>query len=70
MNLTERYDLSVSEWAKLIDEWIFNERHRKILKRRLLDGICFEPLAEEFGMSSQQIKTIVYNGMKKLIKHI
>ena len=70
MNLTERYDLSVSEWAKLIDEWIFNERHRKILKRRLLDGICFEPLADEFGMSSQQIKTIVYNGMKKLIKHI
>ena len=70
MNQTERYDLSVSEWAKLIDEWIFNERHRKILKRRLLDGICFEPLAEEFGMSSQQIKTIVYNGMKKLIKHI
>lgn len=70
MNLTERYDLSVSEWAELIDEWIFNERHRKILKRRLLDGICFEPLAEEFGMSSQQIKTIVYNGMKKLIKHI
>ncbi len=24
------------------------ERNRKILRRRLIDGICFEPLAEEF----------------------
>ena len=29
-------DLPRSEWERLIDEWIFNEKHRAILKRRLL----------------------------------
>lgn len=37
-------NLSRSEVEKLIDEYIFSERDRKILKRRLLDGIRYEPL--------------------------
>ena len=57
---------SRSEVERLIDEYIFNERDRKILKRRLLDGICFEPLAEEFDLSVRQVKNIVYKGQKKL----
>lgn len=32
-------ELSRSELSLLIDEWIFNERDRAILKRRLLDGL-------------------------------
>lgn len=63
-------DLSRSEWEFLIDEWIFNERDRKILKRRLLDGICFEPLAEEFDLSVRHVKNIVYKAQKKLDKHM
>lgn len=35
-------------------------RNRAILKRRLIDGICFEPLAEEFELSVRQVKNIVY----------
>ena len=35
------------------------ERNRAILKRRFVDGICFEPLAEEFGLSVRQTKNIV-----------
>lgn len=66
----ENYNLSRSEWGKLIDEYIFKERDRAILKRRLLDGVCFEPLAEEFDLSVQQTKTIVYKATEKLIKHI
>jgi hypothetical protein len=54
----------------LIEQWIFSERDRAILKRRLLDGVCFEPLAEEFDLSVQQTKTIVYKATEKLIKHI
>ena len=65
-----RDDLSRSVLEHLIDEWIFSERDRKVLKRRLLDGICFEPLAEEFDMSVRQIKTIVYRGEEKLCKHL
>ena len=40
-------DLSRTEISLLIDEWIFSERDRAILKRRMLDGICFEPLADD-----------------------
>ena len=64
------YNLSYEEWERLIDSWIFDERHRKIIKRRLLDGIKFEPLAEEFGLSVQQTKTIVYKCQAKLFKRI
>ena len=70
MTKTENYNLSRSEWENLIDQWIFKERDRAILKRRLLDGICYEPLAEEFDLSVQQTKTIVYKATERLIKHI
>lgn len=60
------FDIPRSQVEFLIDEWIFSERDRMILKRRLLDGICFEPLAEEFDLSVRQIKTIVYKGEDKL----
>jgi len=63
-------DLPRSEWERLIDEWIFSERDRKIIKRYLLDNICFEPLAEEFDLSVRQTKNIVYQTEKILFRHI
>lgn len=54
----------------LIEEWIFNERDRAVLKRRLLDGIGFEQLSDEFGLSVRQTKNIVYKGKDKLFKHL
>lgn len=63
-------NLSRHDWENLIDEWIFSERDRAILKRRLLDGICYEPLAEEFDLSVSQIKRIIYKSETKLFKHI
>lgn len=68
--IQDKYDLSRSDWEALIDQWIFNERDRKILKRRLLDGICFQPLAEEFGLSIQRVKTIVYKSQERLFRKI
>lgn len=63
-------DLSYSEIEHLINEWVPNERDRKILKRRLLDGICYEPLAEEFDLSVRQVKNIVYKSEIKIFKHV
>lgn len=63
-------DLSRSELEYLIDEWILNERDRRILKRRMIDGICYEPLAEEFDLSVQRVKTIVYKSQEKIFRHI
>ena len=51
--------LSNSELSHLIDEWVKNERDRRVLKRRLIDGICFEPLAEEQNMSVQNVHRII-----------
>ena len=66
------YSRSDIEYA--IDEWIIlrrhSERNRQILKRYLLDGICFEPLAEEYGMSVRQIQNIVYKTQEILFKHL
>ena len=70
MSKIDTYNLDRYQWENLIDRWIFNERDREILKRRLLDGICFEPLAEEFGLSVQQVKNIVYKSTQKLINRL
>ena len=70
MTKMENYNLSRSEWENLIDQWIFSERDRAILKRRLLDGICYEPLAEEFDLSVQQTKSIVYKLQNRLFLKI
>ena len=53
-----------------IDSYIFNERTRRMLTRRLLDGICFGPLAEEFKLSERQTKTIVHNAELILLEHL
>ena len=49
-----------SEIVESIQELIHSERDRAILKRRLVDGITYEKLAEEFDLSVAQIKRIVY----------
>lgn len=63
-------DISRSELEYVIDEWVFNERNRNIIKRRLLDGICFEPLADEFNLSVRQVKNIVYKTENIIIRHL
>lgn len=64
------YNLSRPEWEILIDKWIFSERDRAILKRRLLDGITFEDLSAEFDLSVRQTKNIVYRLEELLFKRI
>lgn len=51
--------LSISEWNSLIDEWTFSQRDRMIMKRRIIDGLTYDKLAEEFDMSVRQLKKIV-----------
>ena len=67
---TEAYNLSRSELQYLIDQWIFNERHRLILSDRLFNGTTYERLAEKYDLSTQQVKNIVYRAMDRLEKHL
>lgn len=63
-------DLPNSERGRLIDEYIHSERNRELMKRRWIDGICFEPLAEEFDLSVRQVKYIVYRSEDIIFRHI
>ena len=62
--------ISNTDISRAIDEWIKSERDRRILKRRLIDGICFESLAEEFDLSVRQTKNIVYKSECILFAHL
>ena len=62
-------NLTASEIKLRINERIVGKhamRNREILYRRIIDGICYEPLAEEFNMSVRQVKNIVYAGENKI----
>ena len=53
-----------------IDEYIHSERDRNLLKRRLIDGLTYEALAEEFELSVRNVKYIVYRAQDKLFSKI
>ena len=73
-NLEYLDQYSRSDLEHAIDQWVIlrrhSERNRETLKRYMLDGIPFEPLAEEFGMSVRQIQNIVYKSQEQLFKHL
>lgn len=59
-----------SQIRDLIQEYIHSERDRKLCCRRLIDGICYEPLSEEFNLSVRQTKNIIYRCERILVKHL
>jgi hypothetical protein len=63
-------DYTNSQISNLIDEYIHSERDRAILKRRLIDGICYEPLAEEFDLSVKQMRNIIRKSEDILFRHL
>lgn len=63
-------DYSRTEITEAIDEWILNEKHRAVLKSRLIDGLTYESLGELYDMSVAQIKRIVYKNQEKLFRHL
>lgn len=52
-------DIPNDELSVAIDKWVKSDRNRKILKRRLIDGLTFEEIASEFYMSPRHIIRIV-----------
>ena len=66
-------DLSRTEIEFAIDEWIVGknaEKYREIIRRRMIDGITFERLAEEQEMSVSQIKRIVWKCTEIIFRHL
>lgn len=52
-------NISNTHLAAIIEEWIKSERDRNIMKRRLIDGITIERLAEEFDLSVTQMNRLL-----------
>lgn len=63
-------DYTNSRIRELIAEYVHNERNRKLLERRLIDGITFEKLAEEFELSVSQVKRIIMKESETLFRHV
>ena len=59
-----------SRIREIIAEYIHSERDRRILERRLIDGITFEKLAEEFDLSVRTTKAIVYRCQVEVFRHV
>ena len=59
-----------SEISAAIDEFVHSERDRRLLKRRFVDGVKFEPLAEEFDLSVRHTQKIVRDHTSKIFKNI
>lgn len=65
-----KFNKTREQYIELIDSYIFSQRDRDVLKRRLLDGITYEKLGEEFELSVTQVKNIIIKHEKTLFKHI
>jgi len=63
-------DYSNARVCEVIDDRIHSARDREILKRRLVDGVGIECLAEEFEKSTSQIKRILYHGKEIVFRYI
>lgn len=63
----DRYD-----WENLIDRWRFDEKDRIILKRKFLDNIPLEKIAEEkeVNLSSRQVNRRFEKAKKQLFKRL
>lgn len=70
MTKAENYNLSRSEWEFYIDQFIFDEEHRAMLKRNLLDGRTYEQIAEQFDCSRDKVARLIPKLQDKLFKKI
>lgn len=54
----------------LIAEHIHNADDRKMLQLRLIDGMTFEAIGFEMGMTTKTVRLRIHKGEEILFKHI
>ena len=63
-----------SEWERLIDEWIYDELDRRILRRYLFDGITFDKLTEEIQLNRQievdMVRRRFHRAFERLLNYV
>lgn len=64
------YDVSRMQVQTVINDWIFSRRDRMIMELYYLDGLTYQQVADEVGMSERQIKNIVYKHEKVFLREL
>jgi DNA-directed RNA polymerase specialized sigma24 family protein len=59
-----------SQIRDLIAEHIHNADDRKMLHLRLIDGMTFEQIGFEMGMTTKTVRLRIHKGEEILFKHI
>ncbi len=67
-------DCSRTELESVIDEWIVNQRNagrnRELIKKHMIDGVSYERLAEEYGMSVRGVQYVIYRCQEIVFRHL
>jgi AraC-like DNA-binding protein len=66
----EDSNLDRYQFSDLIDRWIFDEKDRIILKRKFLDNVSLEKIAEDLDMSPRQINRRFNKAKMQLFKRL
>ena len=59
-----------SQVLNLIAEHIHNSEDRKMLSLRLVDGMSFEAIGFEMGMTTKTVRVRIHKGEQILFKHL
>ena len=59
-----------SQVRELISEHIHNADDRRMLQLRLVDGMTFEAIGFEMGMTTKTVRIRIHKGEAILFKHI
>lgn len=63
-------EYSNSRIREIIGEYINDEKHRKLMARRLIDNVTIDRLAEEFDLSVSQVKRIIWKDSEIIFRHL
>lgn len=63
-------DYTNSQIRELIAEYIHNLEDRKMLSLRLIDGMTFENIGFEMGMTTKTVRKRIHNGEEILFRHL
>ena len=63
-------EYSNSRVREIIEDYIHDERHRRLMTRRLIDNVTIERLGEEFELSVSQVKRIIWKDSEIIFRHL
>ena len=59
-----------SQAREAIAEFLHSDRDRRLMERRLIDGVVIEKLAEEFELSVSQVKRIIMRNSDIIFRNL